>query len=171
MMSNAETICMRGNRWWVERRQDARGFRLSLFSFCIGAAAAGILGVALGYYRMATTAPQFTVSVSEPRAIGGVEPGGKLALHHGVTGECGEAGGMIIAEERPINSTVWRYVKDIKMLPENLEAGGPLGVWRMSKTIKTTPPVHVGRITIWCYGAKKPLQSTFRFNVLGKLRG
>lgn len=169
MISNAETIYMRGSQWWVERRQDTRGFRLSLFSFCIGAAAAGILGVALGYYRIATTTPQFTAAVSEPRALGGVEPGGQLALHHGVTGECGESGGRIIAESRPIDSTVWRGVKDIKMISENLEAGGPLGVWRMSKTIK--PGVHIGQITVWCYGARKPLQSTFRFNVLGKLRG
>lgn len=168
MSGNPETIVMSGTRFWHERREVAGKFKLSLASVCIGAALAGLMGAGLGYYRIATTTPQFTAAVSEPRALGGVEPGGKLALHHGVSGECGTEGGRIIAEERPIDSTVWRGVKDIKMIPENLEAGGALGVWRMSKTIKTIPPLHVGRITIWCYGARNPLVSTFRFNVLGK---
>ncbi|MGB5168836.1 MAG: hypothetical protein WBP49_10580, partial [Acidimicrobiia bacterium] len=70
---------------------------------------------------------------------------------------------------RPMGSNAWRDVKELSMRPENLEPGGALSNWRMSKTIK--PGVHIGQITIWCYGAKKPLQSTFRFNVLGKLSG
>ena len=166
-MIEDQTIYMRGMQWWTEKRDPdkPRPFALSLGSVALGFLLAASLSFAVPLFMQ----PKFPIHLSPASASAGVMAGEVLPVVHGVSGECGPDGGWIIAEARPLGSGEWRTIKEIKMRPINLEPGGALSTWRIPGTFK--PGGYQAQMTIWCYGARGPLYSQFRFSVLGALRG
>lgn len=169
------TIVMEGGSVYVERRASNKPviFKISYSSLILGFLLAAAVGLALGYAWPMVMAPKFSITMSAPAAHTGVVAGGVLPVLHGVGGECGPDGGMIHAEARPLGSNgpgEWRTVKEIKMLPYNLEPGKALSKWPIRPSYA---PVGAwqGRITVWCNRAPEPWRSTFRFSLLGALRG
>lgn len=170
-----ENIVMSGSTFWKEKRAELKPvtFKLSVASMIVGFLLAVLFGIAAAAMAPFVMTPKFSVTISQPSAHTGVEAGGLLPVQHGVTGECGPDGGTIHAEARPLGQLgpgEWRTIKNIKMLPINLEQGAALSVWRIPKTLKPVGPWQA-RITIWCNRAPGPWRSMFRFSLLGALRG